>query len=993
MKKIINLFVIVLLMSNTIRAINTPALNAPTDNATNRPTSVNIDWYGVVGNAGYLYEVDTVPTFNSPIYIQGASSVNSSNMNLYNLRFGQTYYWRAATKSSIDTSAWSATWSFTTLDAVILDSPVNNATNRPTSVNIDWYGMTGNAGYMYEVDTVPTFNSSAYIQGVSSVNSSNMNLYNLRFGQTYYWRAAIKNSIDTSAWSATWSFTTLDTVILDSPVNNATNRPTSVNIDWYGMTGNAGYMYEVDTVPTFNSSAYIQGVSSVNSSNMNLYNLRFGQTYYWRAAIKNSIDTSAWSATWSFTTLDTVILDSPVNNATNRPTSVNIDWYAMTGNAGYMYEVDTVPTFNSSAYIQGVSSVNSSNMNLYNLRFGQTYYWRAAIKNSIDTSAWSATWSFTTLDAVILDSPVNNATNRPTSVNIDWYAMTGNAGYMYEVDTVPTFNSSAYIQGVSSVNSSNMNLYNLRFGQTYYWRAAIKNSIDTSAWSATWSFTTLDTVILDSPVNNATNRPTSLNLDWYAMSGNAGYLYEVDVTPSFNSGQLLSGATNTNSSNYTVSGLLNGTTYYWRAAIKNSVDTSKWSAPWSFTTQYLLTSAPTLLTPTNTSTGILQNGQSFTWTSVATASSYEIVYSQDNTFSTGVLSSITSSTNKTINGLSSGSTYYWRVRAQNASGNSPWSTIWSFSTAGSTCEVFNTVTESSCGNYNFNGTLLTSSGVFVDTLNGASCDSIVTLNLTILNAVNSTDIITACTSYNWIDGLTYTTSTTAPTYTYSGGAANGCDSVVTLDLTILNAVNSIDIVSTCTSYSWIDGVTYTASTTIPTHTYSGGAANGCDSVVTLNLTINNVNTSVSLNAETLTANETGASYQWLDCNNGSSSINGATSQSYTATTNGNYAVVITKNSCSDTSICTTISTVGIDEANLFEGVRIFPNPTSGILNVKFTTLLDARLSMYSISGRIVFTEQSITSDSFTYELKEASGVYFLKVETEGASKIYKVVKF
>ncbi|MBR6063182.1 MAG: hypothetical protein IKP54_03350, partial [Bacteroidales bacterium] len=120
--------------------------------------------------------------------------------------------------------------------------------------------------------------------------------------------------------------------------------------------------------------------------------------------------------------------------------------------------------------------------------------------------------------------------------------------------------------------------------------------------------------------------------------------------------------------------------------------------------------------------------------------------------------------------------------------------------------------------------------------NAVGCDSVVTLHLTINQPTTGIDEQVACETFTWIDDVTYTASTSTPTYTYVGGAANGCDSTVTLHLTINQPTTGIDEQVACESYTWIDGVTYTASTNTPTYTYVGGAANGCDSTVTLHLT-------------------------------------------------------------------------------------------------------------------------------------------------------------
>ncbi|MBD01036.1 MAG: hypothetical protein CL841_06820 [Crocinitomicaceae bacterium] len=98
---------------------------------------------------------------------------------------------------------------------------------------------------------------------------------------------------------------------------------------------------------------------------------------------------------------------------------------------------------------------------------------------------------------------------------------------------------------------------------------------------------------------------------------------------------------------------------------------------------------------------------------------------------------------------------------------------------------------------------------------------------------SGTDNQLACDSYTWIDGVTYTTNNNSATHTLTNIA--GCDSVVTLNLTINSSSTGTDTQIACDSYTWIDGVTYTTSNNSATHTLTNSA--GCDSVVTLNLQI------------------------------------------------------------------------------------------------------------------------------------------------------------
>jgi ELWxxDGT repeat protein len=146
--------------------------------------------------------------------------------------------------------------------------------------------------------------------------------------------------------------------------------------------------------------------------------------------------------------------------------------------------------------------------------------------------------------------------------------------------------------------------------------------------------------------------------------------------------------------------------------------------------------------------------------------------------------------------------------------------------------------------------------------NAAGCDSVVTLNLTITHSNSGTDVQTACDSYDWIDGNTYTSSTNTPTFVLQNAA--GCDSVVTLNLTITHSNSGTDVQTACDSYDWIDGNTYTSSTNTPTFVLQNAA--GCDSVVTLNLTITHSNSVTDVQ----TACD---SYDWIDGNTYTSSTN------------------------------------------------------------------------------------------------------------------------
>ncbi|MDD3686947.1 MAG: fibronectin type III domain-containing protein, partial [Bacteroidales bacterium] len=651
---------------------------SPTNGATSQAVSVTIDWATVTGNSGYIYQIDTTPLFNSSLLREEATPINSSQATLYDLYFGTQYYWRAAAKTLVDTSDWSATWNFTTSDLVYGVSPTNGSSSQPVGLTIDWSSINGNTGYIYEYDTVSTFNSPMFVTGITAADMSQVYVSSLRFGQQYYWRVAAKNAVDTSAWSATWSFTTSDLVYGVSPTNGSSSQPVGLTIDWSSINGNTGYIYEYDTVSTFNSTVFYTGTTVADMSQVYVGSLRFGQQYYWRVAAKNAVDTSAWSATWSFTTSDLVYGVSPTNGSSSQPVGLTIDWSSINGNTGYIYEYDTVSTFNSPVFYTGTTVADMSQVYVGSLRFGQQYYWRVAAKNAVDTSAWSATWSFTTSDLVYGVSPTNGSSSQPVGLTIDWSSINGNTGYIYEYDTVSTFNSPMFVTGTTVADMSQVYVSSLRFGQQYYWRVAAKNAVDTSAWSSVWGFTTGDIVTNYTPANGATGISVNPTLDWSSFTGAIGYICRVDTTMNFNSPELqtYSGVNSTSG----FAGLRYGTEYYWQAAARNDIDTSQWSVVWMFTTAFEMSTAPTLISPANSSLDISYLSVGLEWESIVSANTYQYQVSTNSGFTSLIYNSTTSLVTTNISGLNPYTVYYWRVRASNANGNSPWSSVWSFTT-------------------------------------------------------------------------------------------------------------------------------------------------------------------------------------------------------------------------------------------------------------------------------------------------------------------------
>ena len=274
--------------------------------------------------------------------------------------------------------------------------------------------------------------------------------------------------------------------------------------------------------------------------------------------------------------------------------------------------------------------------------------------------------------------------------------------------------------------------------------------------------------------------------------------------------------------------------------------------------------------------------------------------------------------------------------------------------------------------------------------NAAGCDSTVTLDLTMTNSNTGTDVITACDSYTWIDGIAYTANNNTATQTLTNAA--GCDSVVTLNLTINNSNTSADIITACDNYTWIDGITYTANNNTATQTLTNAA--GCDSVVTLNLTVNSVSdNTTTLSSNTIQANNSGASYMWLNCDDNYTVISGEINQSYTPTANGNYAVELIENSCVDTSACVAITTIGIIENDFGKELLVYPNQTEGNFSIDLgADYSTVSISISDINGKLIRFEKYVQAKVISLSIKEPNGLYLLTINSGDKTAVIRLIK-
>jgi hypothetical protein len=296
--------------------------------------------------------------------------------------------------------------------------------------------------------------------------------------------------------------------------------------------------------------------------------------------------------------------------------------------------------------------------------------------------------------------------------------------------------------------------------------------------------------------------------------------------------------------------------------------------------------------------------------------------------------------------------------------------------------TFSIISPIVCANYTApDGQTYTTSGTYLAVIpNQAGCDSTITINLLVNNSTNTLTVST-CGSYLAPNSQTYTSS---GVYTAIIPNQAGCDSIITINLQVNTSTSSTLNITSCDAYIAPDGNTYvnsgTYQMTIPNQT-------GCDSLITLNLTMDFINSSITvINFQTLSVlDDTGLTYQWVDCDNGNSPISGATNPQFTPSSSGNYAAVITNSSCSSTTLCTFINVsnpTGIVTEQSFL-TTIYPNPTKDQLTIELNHPVE--ITLVNVLGELVLKTHLIAGINAVDVSSYPSGIYFIQVTNQDGS--------
>lgn len=345
--------------------------------------------------------------------------------------------------------------------------------------------------------------------------------------------------------------------------------------------------------------------------------------------------------------------------------------------------------------------------------------------------------------------------------------------------------------------------------------------------------------------------------------------------------------------------------------------------------------------------------------------------------------------------------------------------------------------------YQFGTQSLTATGVYTEVFTAAAgCDSVVTLNLEVNPTLFTQIYATVCNGDTLVFGGQNLTLT--GNYTHVFTSSSGCDSTVKLQLVVLAPIYVFlstafcygdtfpfggQLITQSGSYMHVfqsihgcDSTVQLLLSVIPqktrmymdtlcageTYSFYGQTLtepgvyvgltpnpNGCDSLITLTLSVHTVDASVSVDPSvpSLTANAPNATYQWIDCVD-SSFILGATDAVFQPTVSGSYAVLVTENGCSTMSDCYNVTTIGTEGPSDDSLVFISPNPAADqvFLQINAPVGTVSSLDIVDMHGRSVYVQHEFPNSAIPIELAGwALGVYVVRVVISGKINQFRLV--
>ncbi len=410
---------------------------------------------------------------------------------------GHTYYWKVRSKTGDAFSKWANRFTFTTeVGAPVLIAPANDTLGQQIDTDLVWEEVGGADSYDVQIASDMEFGDVVFT--ASDVSSTTTASSSISHYTDYYWRARTNVGPGSSRWSDPFKFTTVVNLpSLIYPEADDIDVPVDLLFSFNGVEGADRYFIQVSKSATFSEENLLISNESDTDSTHSFILQQFYTSYWWRMAsgqteLYQTGDEVDYKSEWSQSRMYTTGLAAP-NMLMPEDGSIDQE---------IALELDLQNTLNADFYhIQLASDENFTNLfaddtlsdsqiDVSELNFITTYYWRARIIVGDLAGSWSEPWTFRTkLDIVNFDDEDCGANGvNPVLVRISWDELFGAESYEFQLSKSVLFEE--LIENQTGITLLSAESLELDTETIYYSRVRGRKDVSVGAWSDLCEFTT-----------------------------------------------------------------------------------------------------------------------------------------------------------------------------------------------------------------------------------------------------------------------------------------------------------------------------------------------------------------------------------------------------------------------------------------------------------------------------------------------------------------------
>ncbi|WP_201319367.1 DUF4347 domain-containing protein [Paenibacillus sp. EPM92] len=652
--------------SATLTVNTAPAITSqPSDKSVNEGSDTSFSITATGTGLGYQWQVDTGTGFTNLTDTGVYSGTATDTLSITGAEAGMNgYTYRVVVSGAggLSTPSTSATLTVNTAPSITSqpsDKSINEGSDTSFSVTATGTGL----GYQWQVDTGTGF-TNITDAGVYSGTATNMlTITGAAAGMNgYAYRVVVSGSggLTLPSTSATLTVNTAP-AITSQPSNQSVNEGSNTSFSVTATGTGLAYQWQVDTGTGFTNLTDTGVYSGTATDTLTITGAAAGMngnTYRVVVSGAGGLSTPSTSATLTVNTAPT-ITSQPSDKSVNEGSDTSFSVTATGTGLAYQWQVDTGTGFTNLTDTGVYSGAATDTLSITGAASGMNgYAYRVVVSGSggLTLPSTSATLTVNTAPGApaIVSTVAGNAQARLT-----WNPVSGSTSYKIFTSTT----SHAYGAEATTVSGSvySTEITGLTNGTTYYFVVRALNgsseSPNSNEVSATPQVPSPGAPVLQ-PVAAG---DATVSLAWNPVDGSTGY----KIFKSVNAGTYETEVTTVLGSvySYEVTGLINGTTYYFVVKASNPGGESDASNEVSAMPK-TVPAAPTLIAAT------AGNGQAtISFTAPANnggspVTGYEVTSSPGNIVVTGATSPMT------IIGLSNGTTYTFTVKAINSAGSS-----------------------------------------------------------------------------------------------------------------------------------------------------------------------------------------------------------------------------------------------------------------------------------------------------------------------------------